>query len=447
MRPVIAAAGAFAAAYAGTGLFRHWRFESGAYDLGIFDQLLWRLSRFEGPASSVRGLPNLFGDHFDPILMLLVPVYWIAPAPESLIVVQAMLLAASIIPVWRFASDRLQPGPALAIAVAYGAFWGLQRAAYFDFHDYAFAPLLIATLILAIDRRWWRTVWLAAVALVLVKEDLIPVVAAAGLLVAATKHVRHGLALAAFGTVSFALVVGVIIPAFSQSGTYEYTSVYGGTLREPWSFARQAATPPRKLLTVLFWLLPFAFLPLFSPLVLLSAPLVLSRLLSNTPSHWGYGFHYSAPLAPILAMSAADGLSRLARRGPLGDRLRAVTAIAVSCVVLSAFAPGHQPIFELLKPTHYAQTDMHRSGEKALLLVPASASVVAQSTVVPHLTHRERVYVLGPDAPDADYVVACASLAPWPFDDAAQIETALASRRQRGYHVVFSENGWTVLRR
>ena len=179
MRPVLAAACAFAAAYAGVGLFRHWRFGSGAYDLGIFDQLLWHLSRFEGPASSVRGLSNLFGDHFDPILLLIVPVYWVAPAPETLIVVQSLLLASSIVPVWRFARDRLTPGLALAITVAYGSFWGLQRAAYFDFHDYAFAPLLIATLILAIDRGWWKTVWMSAVALVFVKEDLIPIIAAA----------------------------------------------------------------------------------------------------------------------------------------------------------------------------------------------------------------------------------------------------------------------------
>jgi uncharacterized membrane protein len=447
MRPVLAAACAFAAAYAGVGLFRHWRFGSGAYDLGIFDQLLWHLSRFEGPASSVRGLSNLFGDHFDPILLLMVPVYWVAPAPETLILVQSLLLASSIEPVWRCARDRLTPGPALAIAVAYGSFWGLQRAAYFDFHDYAFAPLLIATLILAIDRGWWKTVWMSAVAIVFVKEDLIPIIAAAGILVAATRHRSHGLALFAFGVASFVLVVGVVIPALSDSGTYEYAGVYSATLREPWSVALQVVTPPRKLQTVLFWLLPFAFLPLLSPVILLSVPLVLSRLLSDTPSHWSYGFHYSAPLAPILAMSAADGLARVARWRAFSQQPRALTTLASACVVLATFTPGHQPIFELLKPAHYAKTDVHRSGEQALRLVPANASVVAQSPLVPHLTHRQHVYVLGPHAPESDYVVACTGLSPWPFGSDAEIDAALIRRQQQGYQVMFAENGWTVLRR
>ena len=49
--------GTFALAYALYGLFRHWHFGSSAYDLGIFDQAVWHLSRFEAPASTISGLP------------------------------------------------------------------------------------------------------------------------------------------------------------------------------------------------------------------------------------------------------------------------------------------------------------------------------------------------------------------------------------------------------
>ena len=42
----------FGVAYALYGLFRHWHFGSSAFDLGIFDQVVWHLSRFEAPASS-----------------------------------------------------------------------------------------------------------------------------------------------------------------------------------------------------------------------------------------------------------------------------------------------------------------------------------------------------------------------------------------------------------
>ena len=80
--------------------------------MGIFDQVVWHLSRLEAPSTTVRGHTNMFGDHFSPVLMLLAPVYWIAPGPESLILSQAVLLALSIVPVFLFVRRRLSRGPA-----------------------------------------------------------------------------------------------------------------------------------------------------------------------------------------------------------------------------------------------------------------------------------------------------------------------------------------------
>jgi hypothetical protein len=56
-----------AAVYALYSLFRHWHFQSSAYDLGIFDQIVWSYSRGQVPASSLRGMPNMLGDHLHPI--------------------------------------------------------------------------------------------------------------------------------------------------------------------------------------------------------------------------------------------------------------------------------------------------------------------------------------------------------------------------------------------
>jgi uncharacterized membrane protein len=112
---------ACAAVYALIGLFRHWRFESSAFDLGIFDQVVWRLSRFETPASSIRGLSNIFGDHFHPIIALFAPLYWIAPAPETLIAAQAVVLGLSVVPVHLYLQDRLPAGPATALSVSYSS--------------------------------------------------------------------------------------------------------------------------------------------------------------------------------------------------------------------------------------------------------------------------------------------------------------------------------------
>ena len=129
---------ALAAGYSAYALLKHWHFDS-SYDLAIYDQAIWHLSRFERPASSIRSLPNVFGDHFHPIIALFAPLYWVAPFPETLIVAQAILLAASVVPVFLFARDRLPYGPALAMCLAYGLFWGMQQTAIFDVHEAVFA--------------------------------------------------------------------------------------------------------------------------------------------------------------------------------------------------------------------------------------------------------------------------------------------------------------------
>ena len=135
-----------AALYATYGLLRHWRFASSGFDLGIFDQLLWQYHRFAVPANTVRDIPNLLGDHFHPLLVMLTPFYWIYPHAETLIVLQAALVASSAIPLWLYAKEKLGLWPAYGMAAAYLSFWGLLHGVAYDFHDYKAAGVTAETL-------------------------------------------------------------------------------------------------------------------------------------------------------------------------------------------------------------------------------------------------------------------------------------------------------------
>ena len=435
----------FGGAYALNGLFRHWRFDSGAYDLGIFDQAVWHLSRFEAPASTIRGFNNLLGDHFSPVIALFAPLYWIAPHAETLIVAQAALLAASIVPVFLFIRSRLPFEPACAMAVAYGFYWGIQRTADFDVHEMAFAPLAIASAILVMDRGRWRVFWIAVATIALVKEDLIPLAGGFGVYLILIGERRRGGILIASSIAAFALVVGIVVPALNDAHGYGYTSAYEGFLARPWLLPITLVTPAVKVRTALLWLLPFGLLSLASPLAVLIVPLALERLLSANETHWGTIFHYSAPIAPIVAMSAADGLSRISRR--LGAAPHVVTAVAAAAVLLSSILPGHQPHWQLFVPDHYRLATFEEPGRTVLGLIPADASIVAQASIVPHMSQRRSIFVLDARAPDADYVVAASPLNPWPAANFDELRALLEERRRRGYTVLFEKNGWTVLHR
>jgi uncharacterized membrane protein len=88
-------------------LVRHWTFHSTASDLAVFDQVLWNTihGRFmESTLSLARCVPHsFFGDHFSPALLLILPLYFVFPHPETLLVVQTVALALGVWPIYLLA--------------------------------------------------------------------------------------------------------------------------------------------------------------------------------------------------------------------------------------------------------------------------------------------------------------------------------------------------------
>src|SRR5205807_207164 len=167
---------------------RHDRYGSGGFDLGIFDQTIWGYSRFEILPNTVKRIPNLLGDHFHPILVVLAPGYWVWDDARVLLVEQALLIAAASLPVFYWARERLGWQEGAVVQLAFLVFFGTIGAALFDFHEVAVAaPALAFALWGLLTRRDWLTVSAASVAL-LAKEDVALTVAAIGLYAAVVQR-------------------------------------------------------------------------------------------------------------------------------------------------------------------------------------------------------------------------------------------------------------------
>lgn len=459
--PLLALVVTAAFAYSLFSLLRHWHFGSAGHDLGIVDQAIWHYSRFEVPATTIRlePTPNLLGDHFSPILAVLAPLYWVFPDAGTLLVAQGVLFALSIFPVFLFTRNRLGSLPGYCFAAAYALFWGIQYAVAFDFHEIAFAVPLVAFAIYFMDSRRWVSYFACISLLLLVKEDMAILVAFFGLCLLMQRQLKQGIASLFLGMLWFVLVIKVFIPSCSPpNGGFGYWDYYGqfGTdstsiiktmLRNPLRVVRVLLSPQQKLETGFAMFSPFALLAFFSPLIILTIPIILERFLSTNTLWWGQQFHHTATLSPIIAMASADGLYRLAKR--VGARKAQHLVLGASILVLAVnvgFLPFY-PLSALARPSFYHQDDNDASGYEALKCIPAAASVVAQDGIIPHLSHREEVFLLRDDAPEADYVVACKDISPWPNDSYEVIEQYLDQRVEHGYTTVFSENGWVVLER
>jgi len=141
--------------------------------LAIYDQAIWHLSRFERPASSIRGLPSVFGDHFHPIIALFAPLFWVAPSARD----TDRRAGDPARPVGRAGVSVCPRSPAIRTGVRHvrrvRPVLGMQQTAISDVHEAAFAPLAVA----CCSSRWSAgsgRVLAAAVFVLAVKEDLAP---------------------------------------------------------------------------------------------------------------------------------------------------------------------------------------------------------------------------------------------------------------------------------
>ena len=323
-----AIAAAVFGAYSAISLFRFLQLNPSSWDLGIFTEYVKQFAHFHAPIVNIRGAgTNLFGDHFSPAVVILAPFFRVFPSSASLLVAQAALIAASVFAVSQAARSKLGPGPARAIAIAYGFSWGLQQMVNFDFHEIALAvPLLAFSLSAVVQGRLRAAVWWA-LPLVFVKEDQGFTVAALGLYLllsglrtspdADRSRVRAGQFLMIWGVAWSFLAIVVIIPHFNASHSYYYWGDGGafapGAHPSVLALFRQFFHAwPEKLQTLVLLFLPTAFVALRSPMSLIAMPSLALRFESTNNSYWGTAWHYNATVMPVLFIAAVDALARIA---------------------------------------------------------------------------------------------------------------------------------------
>ena len=80
--------------WATCSLLIHRSFHSNGWDLGLIDQVLWNSAHGRLFEDSFRAI-SYAGDHWQPFLLVLVPLKWLHSGPEGLMVTQVVVLAAA----------------------------------------------------------------------------------------------------------------------------------------------------------------------------------------------------------------------------------------------------------------------------------------------------------------------------------------------------------------
>lgn len=384
-------------------LFSYWTmrnhdgFGTTAFDFGLYDQGVWLLSRFKRPFVTIMGR-HLFGDHTSFILLPFAPVYWILPSAKVLLFAQAAALGSGAVPTFLLAREKLRnEWLAAVLAVAYLLHPAVGLTNLEQFHPDVFEVPLALFAFWFMVRHRWTGYFVSLIALLLVKEDVALLTIPLGIYVAVRHDRKVGLATCAASAVAFAAALWWILPMYNGVGSLNAWRIpfggFGGLLRTTFLH-------PGQLISYLskdgrpwyVWqmFLPFAWLPVLAPRVLLIglAPLA-ANVISTFYYQYHIEYHYGTLILPVLVASTIFAVAKM--RSSAGRHVAVGVVVATTLVAAHLWGPTPLGRREAAIASPDGQSVAHL--KKAMALIPDAAVVSAFYAYVPHIGHREEIYM------------------------------------------------------
>jgi uncharacterized membrane protein len=461
----------FAAVFIWLSLLRHQAYQSHAFDLGNMDQAAWNTIhgaplRFTDMAlPDGRVLTDRLAIHVEPLLVPISLLYLVHGGPETLLVLQPLVVATGAVPAYLLARRAsLGPWQSLVFPAAYLLHPSLQNALLDDFHAVTLsaALLLWAMYYLVVDSLWAFAAF--AVLAAATKEEVALLVALLGAALFLRRRVA-GACTFVGGVLWFLIAVSVIIPHFNPGGHSPYLARYAylghglrgalvGLATKPGVVWHTLTSPPR-LLYLDAILDPAGFVPALGlPVLLLALPTFAINMLSDDPTMYSGFYQYSAEVVPYVTVAAIAGVRAASfwsdRHLVLGARL--VSPVLTGLVLVAAVAAGWIYGFTPLSQGYAVPSaGLHQALESRILrTIPRNAVVAAADEIEPHMSDRKTVYLLPTvhprNGPSAQYIALDASIPSQPVTP--RVLRGVASRALSDrYGVVAARDGVLLLKR
>ncbi|MCX6809703.1 MAG: DUF2079 domain-containing protein [Candidatus Berkelbacteria bacterium] len=417
---------------------RHSIFRSFTMDLAGYDQAIYLLSRFQTPVSTIYHFKNLLGDHFEPILAILSPLYRLGFNVKSVLVAQAVFFSLSIFPIYAIAKKYLKSNLSAAlISLSLVFFIGVQDALEFDFHPLILAvPALAYAIYFIEENKLWG--FLASVLVGFLSKEVFAIYAIfLGIYTIFKKKYWWGIAAIFLGVTWYFLAIKVFIPRLS-GGAYLYIGAYHDLGANAGQILKTMITKPIYTLQIFFFpevkivsmlaiLSSACFLSFFAPSALiLILPMFGEKYLSIDRSNaWVMWWHYTVTLAPVLFYSAILGVAKIKEKFSnkkliiLSLSLAIFFSTILTATIYYGKPPYTTPLFKVFTGKFYRVGDHLKNVEISLKKIPQDTCVIAQDQVAPHISARECIYQLKniDDLSRADYLVFDSAIGHWPYED------------------------------
>jgi uncharacterized membrane protein len=411
------------------GIFRHWGYMTSTNDLGVFEQAVWGTlhSRPFLNTSLLNQKINWIGIHFQPILLIFVPLYSISSSSLWFILAQSLSLSLSAWPIFFI-------GRRVCYSEKVGFLWCLVylvnpfmlNAAAWDFHPIFLAVPFVALGMLAIETSNFRLLLFSCLVIVMCKEHLGIMVVGFGFLWGIqNKEWKPAMRLIIIGIVHSFIVLSFIMPAFSPANEHimfskalDSTNRYSWLGNSPIDIFKKILLNPLYVIErvmlgmggIKYFTLLFVFLiglPLLAPeFLLVGLADLMANMLSSNPMPRSLISYHSVSLVPVLTVAAIYGARRLSQ----WSKKFSVTEI-VSFAVIASFSGGYflAPLplpaaTNIWRPNHLINWP-DKSVRIIRSALGSNISVSVQANIGSHFSQRNEIYVFPNKLDEVDAIV------------------------------------------
>ncbi|MDO8497590.1 MAG: DUF2079 domain-containing protein [bacterium] len=411
------------------------------FDLGIMHQTVFNTYKaiVEHDPSRILELTNPFNSdqikrmaiHNDVLLAVLAIFYFIHSGPETLLVIQAVMLGLGALAVYGIANHVFQSQSrkrliGLVFALAYLLYTPMERANIFDFHVVTLSTATLLCMWYFWIKKKYVISFIFLVLSLFSKEQVGLTTFFFGLYIAyrylqATKinpHMSEKKELVFAYLVMlisvgwFLLSMAIIIPYF-RGGKHFALDYYG----DFGDSSLGVGTVIKHLFHIdtarYFWFLlgPLAFFSLFAPLqLLIAAPEFGINLLSNNWNMRNIIYHYTSVIQPFVFISAIYGMHNLHIFLTHTKKKRPLIILSVILLIFSgmfSFFKGPLPYSQEkeLHPFLYPQPEAKDARFWANTLSDENLKISTTGKLAPLFTSRRYFYTFSSHYPLADYIV------------------------------------------
>lgn len=425
----------FATLYSLISLVNHYNFRTYAFDLGIYNNVIYSYSNFSFNSNPVMHIEfdNVLSDHFSLLLMFFAPLRYIFGS-YTLLIVQILAILFGGMGAYAFVlhltKRKLYANLAL---VHFLSSFAIFSALSFDYHDNVVGAMFVPWIIYFFYKKEWRNTIFFSILVLISKENMSLwlgfVFAGLFLLHYKDKTSRRfaiGGVLVSF--IYFVTIMGFVMPAIANEGKQYGHFKYSALGETPLEALGNIFQKPKHFFSLLFEnpgnkaydgiktelhyvvLLSGGIALLYKPqFLLMLLPIYAQKLYHNEFVKWGINMHYSIEFTAILTFVLFVWIlswHRSTKFKTLFIVLFTLVSLITSFSVLdrrtSKWYSGVTTQF--YKKKHYKQSFNVKQVHSYLGLIPDDAILVAQNNLVPHLAFREKIYTF-PYVRDADYIV------------------------------------------